>query len=47
MFIGTVLLIGGITLVLIWWPDVVSLFRGFVGMALALAGLVVLYMIKE
>jgi uncharacterized membrane protein len=37
----------GITLVLVWWPDVVSLFRGFVGMAFALAGLLILYILNN
>ena len=32
---GGVVLVFGITLVLVWWQDVASLFRGFIGMALA------------
>ena len=44
---GTGMLITGITLVLVWWPQVVNLFKGFVPMALAVGGLVVLYLIKE
>jgi len=47
VLIGSVMLITGITLVLIWWPQVVSLFKGFIGMALAVAGLGVLYFIKD
>lgn len=47
MIVGSILLLAGITLVLMWWPDVLALFRGFLGMALAVGGLVVLYMIKE
>lgn len=43
---GTFLLIG-ITLVLVWWRDVVSLFRGGFGIALALGGMFLLYMAKE
>jgi len=37
----------GITLVIVWWPDVVSFFRGFIGIAIALGGMLVLYMVKE
>jgi len=40
---GIVVLLAGVTLILVWWPDVAALFRGFIGMALALAGLLVLY----
>lgn len=40
---GIPLLIVGITLILVWWVDVVSIFRGGIGLALALAGLLVLY----
>lgn len=47
MIVGSILLLAGITLVLMWWNDVLALFRGFAGMALAVGGLVVLYMIKE
>jgi len=44
---GIFLLVLGITMVLIWWADVVSLFKGFLGMAMALAGLLVLYSLKK
>ncbi len=44
---GFVFLILGITLVLVWWADVVSFFRGFIGVLIALGGLLVLYMVKE
>ena len=44
---GGVVLVFGITLVLVWWQDVASLFRGFIGMALALGGMLLLYMMKE
>jgi len=47
LLIGSGILVVGITLVLIWWPEVVSLFKGFIGMALALGGLLVLYMVRE
>jgi len=45
--LGTAMLITGITLVLVWWAQVVNLFKGFIPMALAVGGLVVLYLIKE
>jgi hypothetical protein len=45
--IGNFILILGITLVLVWWVDVVRLFRAAVGMILALAGLLVLYSLKK
>ena len=44
---GVFVLILGITMVLIWWADVVSLFKGFLGMAVALAGMLVLYSLKK
>jgi len=47
LLIGLGFLIFGITLVLVWWQDVVSLFRGFIGVFIALLGLLVLYMVKE
>lgn len=40
---GWGILLLGITLILVWWQDVASLFRGGAGMALALGGLLVLY----
>ncbi len=45
--VGIACLIVGITLVLAWWPEVVRLFQGVAGMALAVGGLVVLALIKE
>ncbi|MCR4336449.1 MAG: hypothetical protein NUV91_01390 [Candidatus Omnitrophica bacterium] len=47
LFLGSVFVILGITLILVWWKDVVSLFRGFGGMFIALGGLLLLYMAKE
>ena len=44
---GLGFMILGIVLVLVWWQDVVSLFRGFIGVFIALGGLLVLYMVKE
>ena len=44
MYLSAVfVLILGITLTLVWWDDVVSLFKGFLGIAFALVGLVMLY----
>jgi len=44
---GLGFMILGIVLVLVWWQDVMSLFRGFIGVFIALGGLLVLYMVKE
>ena len=44
---GSVCLVTGITLVLLWWPDIVSLFKAAGALFLALGGLILLYMIKE
>lgn len=44
---GSAVLISGVTLVLLWWPEVVFLFKGAAGMVLALAGLVMLAMIRD
>jgi len=44
---GLGFMILGIVLVLVWWQDVVSLFRGFIGVFIALGGLLLLYMVKE
>ncbi len=45
--LGMVLMIVGITLVLVWWKDVTVLFRGRIGVFTALAGLVILSMMRE
>ena len=45
--LGFSFLVLGISLTLTWWSDVVVLFRGAVGMVLALAGLVLLYLMKD
>lgn len=45
--VGVFVLLLGISLVLTWWRDVVVLFRGVIGMILAVAGLLVLYSIKK
>ena len=43
---GAVLLVAGIVMVLMWWPDVVSVFRGFSGMIFAIAGLILMQLKK-
>jgi uncharacterized membrane protein len=43
---GLVSLVLGIALILAWWPDVVSLFKGTIGVVLALAGMILLYMMR-
>ena len=47
LLMGGFFLILGITLVLVWWQDVISLFRGFIGVLIALGGLLILYMMRE
>ena len=44
---GGVCLVAGIALILLWWPQVVDLFKAAGALFLALGGLVLLYMIKE
>ncbi len=39
-----VLLITGVTLILVWWQDLVIIFRGVIGFIIALAGLFILYL---
>ncbi len=45
--LGSFVLILGTILILLWWQDVVILFRGIFGILLALGGMFVLYMVKE
>ena len=45
--LGVVILIVGITMILAWWPQVVALFQGFLGLAFAIAGMLVLYSISK
>jgi len=47
LLLGLFILILGVTFILVWWEDVVSLVRGVFGFALALGGLLVLYSIKK
>ena len=42
--LGCVLLITGVTLILVWWQDLVIIFRGVIGFIIALAGLFILYL---
>lgn len=44
---GVSALISGIVLILLWWPQVINLFKGVIGMILALAGLVILYIVRR
>ena len=46
LIIGCLLLIIGITMILQWWPQLVTVFKGSIGLVLALSGLVVLYTLK-
>ena len=45
--IGFLILVLGITLILVWWKDVVILFKGAIGIVLALAGLLMLYTLNK
>ena len=45
--VGGLVLVVGLALILVWWQDVVSLFKGGFGIAVTLAGLLLLYMVKE
>ena len=44
---GFFILVLGVTLILVCWEDVVSLFRGATGIILALAGLFMLYAVRK
>jgi hypothetical protein len=44
---GSVCLVIGIALILLWWSDVVGFFRAVGALLLALGGLVLLYMVKD
>jgi len=48
MYLSTIfVLILGITLILVWWADVVSLFKGFTGLGLALGAMIMLYVLNN
>ncbi len=42
--LGCMLLIIGVTLILVWWKDLVVIVRGVIGFVIALAGLFMLYL---
>jgi len=44
--IGAIILVTGISLILLWWPQVVIVFQGAIGIILALVGLIALALIK-
>ncbi len=44
---GLVVLVIGVSMILAWWPDVVSFFKGFLGMAAAIGGLLMMYFAKK
>lgn len=44
---GIVVLIIGVWMILAWWPAVVSFFKGFLGIAVAVAGLLMMYAKKS
>ena len=45
--VGILLLVLGMTLILLWWRDVVSLFRAGLALMAALGGLVILYSLSQ
>ena len=46
VLVGTITLVVGLALILVWWPNVVALLKGAIGVILALAGLLVLHSAK-
>lgn len=45
--LGCILLVLGISLILLWWSDLVIIFRGIIGFIIALSGLFILYVIGQ
>jgi len=45
--VGCFLLVFGITLILIFWNDVVSFFKGISGIILAISGLGIIYFLQK
>ena len=41
------MLVLGISRILVWWDDVVVIFKGAIGILMALLGLLILYLNKE
>ena len=47
IFIGGIfVLVIGVWMILAWWPDVVSFFKGFLGIVIAVGGLLMMYVKK-
>ena len=46
LVVGFTVLVMGITLTLAWWPDVAVIFRGSIGVILALIGILILALAK-
>ncbi len=44
---GFFILIAGVTLTLIWWDDFMRILRGMAGITLAMAGLIMLYVLNK
>ena len=44
---GLAVLTVGIALILLWWGDLVVVFRGVIGVAIALAALVMLFLASQ
>ena len=40
---GIIVLVIGVWMILAWWGDVVSFFKGFLGIAVAVGGLLMMY----
>ena len=47
MLLGLVLIVLGVTAVVVWWPDVLGLLRGCIGIFLALIGAITIAIAKE
>ncbi len=45
--VGFFILILGVTLALVWWEDFMGILRGFAGITLAMAGLLILYSLNK
>ena len=45
--IGFFVLVLGVTLILVWWKDLVTLFKGSIGFVFALAGLFMMYAVNK
>lgn len=45
--IGAACVIVGVTLVLMWWPEMVVLFKGVAGFGIAIVGMFILYNIRD